>query len=112
MRRLKKVRIIRSTERVGLMRARNIAMAAAVGPVLTVMDSHSECFPGNITSTLRRLPWTNPEGFVGSVEPRPFDSNVDFHGKFQINLGQRTTISTIRRMRPAKTQISLRIHVV
>ena len=47
MSRLEKVRIIRTKERVGSIRARSLAMSEALGPVLTVLDSHCECFPGN-----------------------------------------------------------------
>ena len=43
---LKKVRIIRADERVGSIRARTLAMSAAIAPVVTVLDSHCECFNG------------------------------------------------------------------
>ena len=46
MRKLKKVRIIRSKERVGSIRARTLGMSAAIAPVVTVLDSHCECFDG------------------------------------------------------------------
>ena len=46
MRKLKKVRIIRAKERVGSIRARTLAMSAAIAPVVTVLDSHCECFDG------------------------------------------------------------------
>ena len=46
MRSYPKVRIVRSTERVGLIRARLMGVAAAKGPVLTFLDSHVEASPG------------------------------------------------------------------
>ena len=46
MGRLKKVRILRTEERQGLIRARLLGVAAATAPTLTFLDSHIECFPG------------------------------------------------------------------
>ena len=46
MSRYKKVRIICAKQRVGSIRARTLAMSAATAPVIIVLDSHCECFPG------------------------------------------------------------------
>ena len=46
MSKLKKVRIIRAKERVGSIKARSLAFTEAKAPVITVLDSHCEVFPG------------------------------------------------------------------
>jgi len=42
-----KVRIIRLRKREGLIRARLIGVAASRAPIVTFLDSHVECMPGN-----------------------------------------------------------------
>ena len=44
---LQQVRIIRSADRVGLIRARLLGAAKAKAPALTFLDSHIECTPGD-----------------------------------------------------------------
>ncbi|RUS78127.1 hypothetical protein EGW08_014100, partial [Elysia chlorotica] len=43
---LEKVRLLRATERLGLIRARNAIFEYSTGDVVVFLDSHIECFPG------------------------------------------------------------------
>ena len=47
---LGKVRVLRTSKREGLIRARLMGAAAAVGDVLTFLDSHCECTMGELIS--------------------------------------------------------------
>ena len=50
-----KVKILRSKEREGLIKARLRGVEAAVGPTLTFLDSHVECTPGWLEPLLDRI---------------------------------------------------------
>ena len=50
-----KVKILRSKEREGLIKARLRGVEAAVGPTLTFLDSHVECAPGWLEPLLDRI---------------------------------------------------------
>ena len=43
---IQKVRLIRAKERLGLIKARSVAMAEARASTITVLDSQCECYPG------------------------------------------------------------------
>lgn len=52
---LDRVRLIRTKQREGLVRARLIGADFATGEVLTFLDCHCECVPGWIEPLLERL---------------------------------------------------------
>ena len=64
MSRYEKVRIIRAKQRVGSIRARTLAMSAATAPVITVLDSHCECFPGKMNYFIYVILCLNAHGSV------------------------------------------------
>lgn len=55
MAKLEKVRILRTKQREGLIRARLLGVSAARAPTLTFLDSHVECFPGWLEPLLERV---------------------------------------------------------
>ncbi|GFR67543.1 polypeptide N-acetylgalactosaminyltransferase [Elysia marginata] len=68
---LEKVRLLRATKRLGLIRARNAIFQHAAGDIVVFLDSHVECFPVQ----LRSLPFTSSQQpefeFHIPVELRP-----------------------------------------
>ena len=45
---LQKVRLIRAKERLGLIKARSVAMDEARASTITILDSQCECYPGKV----------------------------------------------------------------
>lgn len=81
MSRLPKLKILRATERIGLIRARIMGAVAATGEILTFLDSHIECTEGWLEPLLDRIA-TNPTNvvcpIVGVIDPKTFNIRSQF----------------------------------
>ncbi|XP_067668196.1 putative polypeptide N-acetylgalactosaminyltransferase 9 [Haliotis asinina] len=66
------VKILRTGQREGLIRARLLGYKHAVAPVLVFLDSHIECFPGWLEPLLDRIaedPYAVPYPRIESIKP-------------------------------------------
>ncbi|CAM9326049.1 polypeptide N-acetylgalactosaminyltransferase 4 [Lampetra fluviatilis] len=63
---LERVRLVRTTQREGLVRARLLGATHATGQVLTFLDCHCECVPGWIEPLLQRI-WEKETAVVCPV---------------------------------------------
>ncbi|XP_067668197.1 putative polypeptide N-acetylgalactosaminyltransferase 9 [Haliotis asinina] len=66
------VKILRTAQREGLIRARLLGYKHAMAPVLVFLDSHIECFPGWLEPLLDRIaedPYAVPYPTIESIKP-------------------------------------------
>lgn len=82
-----KVKIIRSSERLGLIRARILAASHAVGPILTFMESHMEATIGWLEPLLDRIA-RNPTTVVclqlNSIDSTTFEYHFNPSGEGKV----------------------------